>query len=138
MMTHAFFKRMLFLGTGSLMTHHSGGQDSRFFGSRVISFGAMSCFFVRCFCLAGFPFLVGFYSKDSIISYECLFGGYFLFFLFLLGCCLTVGYRVRLFRGAFKFFLKSSAMMRISEDSSFFLFVILLFLVNYLTGGLFF
>lgn len=89
MIIHAFFKSMLFLNTGSLISDLLGGQDSRSYGGGF-SFGAFSCFVVRSLCLIGFPFYIGFYSKDTIL----LGGGFFLgvgfFYLFLGGCLLTV------------------------------------------------
>lgn len=96
MRMHALFKSLLFLRCGSLMAGLGGGQDSRFFG---FSFSSVSgvCFLTRVLRLCGFPFSVGFYSKDLIVLEAC-FGGFsiFVFLRFFLGCLFTVGYRVRL------------------------------------------
>src|ERR1700759_3084098 len=67
MIIHAFFKSILFLRTGSLMRVLGGGQDSRFFGGSGFSFFSFLYFLVRGLCLIGFPFYIGFYSKDYII-----------------------------------------------------------------------
>lgn len=68
MVTHAFFKRTLFLGRGSLIHQVGGGQDSRFYGGYLFDRLTGIMFAVRCISLAGFPFVVGFYSKDFILS----------------------------------------------------------------------
>jgi len=67
--THAFFKALLFLGSGSviLAMHHE--QDIRRMGGlwRKIPFtyGAM---LIGTLALTGFPFTAGFFSKDAIIE----------------------------------------------------------------------
>src|SRR6266704_3125109 len=67
--THAFFKALLFLGSGSVIyaMHHE--QDIRNMGGlwRKIPY----TFFVMCvgtLALTGFPFFAGFFSKDAIIE----------------------------------------------------------------------
>jgi NADH-quinone oxidoreductase subunit L len=67
--THAFFKALLFLGSGSVIyaMHHE--QDIRNMGGlwRKIPY----TFFVMCIgtmALTGFPFLAGYFSKDAIIE----------------------------------------------------------------------
>jgi len=79
---HAFFKRMLFLRTGSLIRRIIRRQDSRFYGGNLISFASILFFFVSCLCLSGFPFFIGFYSKDSILCLNFLVRGYFLYLFF--------------------------------------------------------
>jgi len=79
---HAFFKRMLFLRTGSLIRQIVGGQDSRFYGRSILNYGSFIYFRVRRLCLAGFPFFLGFYSKDFIISSSSVIEGFIFFFLF--------------------------------------------------------
>lgn len=99
---HAFFKSILFLRTGSLMGQISGTQDSRFYGRSLKNYGSFLYFVVRSLCLCGFPFFLGFYSKDFIISRRSLFRGSFIYFIFLLGCFFTVMYRIRLVYKSFK------------------------------------
>jgi NADH-quinone oxidoreductase subunit L len=117
MVIHAFFKRTLFLRRGRLISQMGGGQDSRFYGGFGRSSVSYVYFLIRCLSLAGFPFVVGFYSKDSVISYFSGWVGGLGFFLFLVGCVLTVGYSFRLiYSGFYKrlvtfpqvFFLESS------------------------------
>ena|ERR1700735_4418564 len=95
-MLHALYKSLLFLGCGSLMTSLIGGQDSRFFGYR---FGGMRkiCFYTSRISLVGFPFAVGFFSKDVILlTGSFLFMNLFCVFMFFVGCLFTVFYSVRL------------------------------------------
>jgi len=67
--THAFFKALLFLGAGSVM--HAMGHviDMRRFGGLRHRLPVTHwTFLVGALALAGFPFLSGFWSKDSIIA----------------------------------------------------------------------
>jgi NADH-quinone oxidoreductase subunit L len=67
-MTHAFFKALLFLGSGSVIHGMHEEQDIRKMGGlrkyMPITFGTM---FVGFLAIAGFPFLSGFFSKDEIL-----------------------------------------------------------------------
>jgi NADH-quinone oxidoreductase subunit L len=67
--THAFFKALLFLGSGSVIYAMRHEQDIRNMGGlwRKIPF----TFFVMCIgtlALTGFPFFAGYFSKDAIIE----------------------------------------------------------------------
>ncbi|HEY6970242.1 MAG TPA: NADH-quinone oxidoreductase subunit L [Candidatus Angelobacter sp.] len=68
LMTHAFFKALLFLGAGSVIHAIGGEQDMRRMGGlrRMIpvTFWVMT---VATFTIAGFPPLSGFFSKDEIL-----------------------------------------------------------------------
>ena len=68
LMTHAFFKALLFLAAGSVIHALSGEQDMRKMGAlrkRIpITFWTMSA---GVFAIAGFPGLSGFFSKDEIL-----------------------------------------------------------------------
>ena len=78
-----------------------GGQDSRNFGCDSFSFGTFLCFFVSRACLMGFPFYIGFYSKDFILLNRSVSLGLFYYLIFLIGCFLTVCYRIRLLKASF-------------------------------------
>ncbi len=71
--THAFFKALLFLGSGSVIHAFKDEQDIRNMGGvrKKIPF---TYFFmlIGTLALTGFPFLSGFYSKDSIIEFAYL------------------------------------------------------------------
>ncbi len=87
LVTHAFFKALLFLGAGSIIHAVSDEQDMRKMGGllRILPFTYI-CMLIGSLALAGFPFLSGFYSKELIL--EVALGAYTLkgLFGYLLGC----------------------------------------------------
>ena len=68
LMTHAFFKALLFLGAGSVIHAMSGEQDMRKMGALrkalPLTYGTM---LVATLAIAGIPGLSGFFSKDEIL-----------------------------------------------------------------------
>tara|TARA_Y100000590_G_scaffold31495_1_gene34896 strand:- start:761 stop:2419 length:1659 start_codon:yes stop_codon:yes gene_type:complete len=71
--THAFFKALLFLGSGSVIHAFNDEQDIRNMGgvSKKLPYTYISML-IGTLALTGFPFLSGFYSKDAIIEYAYL------------------------------------------------------------------
>ncbi|MBF0136586.1 MAG: NADH-quinone oxidoreductase subunit L [Magnetococcales bacterium] len=69
LMTHAFFKALLFLGCGAVISAMHHEQDMRRMGglkSKIpLTYGLMM---IGTLALTGFPFLAGFYSKDVILE----------------------------------------------------------------------
>ena len=67
-MTHAFFKALLFLGSGSVIHAMSGQQDIRFMGGLKSKLKiTYITFLIGCLAIAGIIPLSGFFSKDAIL-----------------------------------------------------------------------
>ena len=73
--THAFFKALLFLGSGSVIHSFKDEQDIRNMGGvwKKLPF-TWTLMIIGTLALTGFPFLSGFYSKDAIIEFAYLNG----------------------------------------------------------------
>jgi len=99
LMTHAFFKALLFLAAGSVIHAVGGEQDLRKMGGLrkhlPVTFWTMT---MAVFAIAGFPPLAGFFSKDAILYSAFLqgSGGMLLWFVGLVTALLTSLYMFRL------------------------------------------
>ena len=105
-MTHAFFKALLFLGSGSVIHAMSGQQDIRFMGGlKNMLKITYATFLVGCLAIAGIPPLSGFFSKDAILLSAFEYNK-ILWVVGLLTAALTAFYMFRLlfitFFGAFR------------------------------------
>ena len=104
LMTHAFFKALLFLGAGSVIHAMGGEQDLRKMGGLraklPVTFWTMSA---AVFAIAGAPGLSGFFSKDAILAAAFAQGGLgmVLWFVGLVTAALTSFYMFRLWYLAF-------------------------------------
>jgi NADH-quinone oxidoreductase subunit L len=69
LVTHAFFKALLFLGAGSVIHACHGEQDMRHMGG-LKKYAPWTCLTLACASLAisGFPFTSGYFSKDAILG----------------------------------------------------------------------
>ena len=68
-LTHAFFKALLFLGSGSVIHAMGGEQDVRKMGGLAKKMPITNItFLIGCLALAGIPGLSGFFSKDEILA----------------------------------------------------------------------
>jgi NADH-quinone oxidoreductase subunit L len=75
--THAFFKALLFLGSGSVIHGMSGEQDMRKMGGlREKMPITRLTMLIGCIAIAGIPPLAGFFSKDEILWSAYKIGGY--------------------------------------------------------------
>ena len=73
--THAFFKALLFLGSGSVIHSFKDEQDINQMGGVYKKLPYTYAFMIiGTLALTGFPFLSGFYSKDAIIEFAYLKG----------------------------------------------------------------
>ncbi|MFI5183285.1 MAG: NADH-quinone oxidoreductase subunit L [Vicinamibacteria bacterium] len=105
--THAFFKALLFLGSGSVIHAMSGEQDMRKMGGlRAKIPVTFWTFAVGTAAIAGIPFLAGYYSKDEILASALTSGHRLLFGIGLFTALLTAFYMSRLlfltFFGSFR------------------------------------
>jgi NADH-quinone oxidoreductase subunit L len=76
LMTHAFFKALLFMGAGSVIAAMGGIQSlDRMGGFRRAMPFTFVTFTIGALTLAGFPLLSGFFSKDEIIAFTLNRGG---------------------------------------------------------------
>ena len=100
LMTHAFFKALLFLGAGSVIHAMSAEQDMRKMGGihKLVPLTHM-LMWVGSLALAGMPFFAGYYSKDIILESAFAAGtgvGYYAFWLGIAAAVMTAFYSWRL------------------------------------------
>ena len=101
LMTHAFFKALLFLAAGSVIMGMHHNQDIRWMGGlRKYMPITWITFLLGSFALIAMPFFAGFYSKDSIIEAVAeshLWGSGFAYYAVLGGVFVTAFYSFRLY-----------------------------------------
>ena len=98
--THAFFKALLFLGSGSVIHAFKDEQDINNMGGvwKKLPY-TYALMIIGTLALTGFPFLSGFYSKDAIIEFAYLKGnttGYYAAGIGIITAFLTSIYSWRL------------------------------------------
>lgn len=101
LMTHAFFKALLFLGAGSVIIAMHHEQDMRKMGGlrKYMPFTWITSL-IGSLALIGTPFFSGFYSKDSIIEavgLSTIPGSGFAYFAVLAGVFITALYSFRMY-----------------------------------------
>jgi NADH-quinone oxidoreductase subunit L len=97
LMTHAFFKALLFLSAGSVIHALSGEQDIRKMGGLHNKIPIThKVFLIGTLAIAGIPPLAGFWSKDEIMAHAFVHGYYHLYLLAATGAFLTSFYMFRL------------------------------------------
>ncbi|MDI1362192.1 NADH-quinone oxidoreductase subunit L [Methylotenera sp.] len=101
LMTHAFFKALLFLGAGSVIMGMHHDQDIRNMGNlKKYMPVTWITSLIGSLALIGTPFLSGFYSKDSIIEAakaSTITGSGFAYFAVLAGVFVTAFYSFRMY-----------------------------------------
>ncbi|ABE50317.1 NADH-quinone oxidoreductase subunit L [Methylobacillus flagellatus] len=101
LMTHAFFKALLFLGAGSVIMGMHHDQDMRNMGGlRKYMPITWITSLIGSLALIGTPLFSGFYSKDSIIeavSFSHIPGSGFAYFAVLVGVFVTAFYSFRMY-----------------------------------------
>ena len=113
LVTHAFFKALLFLGAGSVIHALLGEQDlHKMGGLRKYMPVTHVTFLLATLAISGMPLLSGFFSKDQILSaaYFSPHGGNFLWLVGIVTVALTAFYMFRLF------FLTFTGRCRASEE----------------------
>jgi NADH-quinone oxidoreductase subunit L len=97
LVTHGFFKGLLFMGSGSVIHGSGGEQDMRFMGGlRSKMRWTYWTMLIGSLALAGIPIFAGFFSKDEILS-EAFVRGYWVFWLVgILVAFLTAFYTFRM------------------------------------------
>ncbi len=100
LMTHAFFKALLFMGAGIVIHALGGEQDIRKMGGlRRLMPKTYAVMLIASLALIGFPLTSGFFSKDAILAGALARGNYgaALWILGMIGALLTGLYTTRMF-----------------------------------------
>ncbi len=101
--THAFFKALLFLGSGAVIHALHEEQNIQKMGGLAKSLPVTSkTFFVGMIAIAGIPPLAGFFSKDEILWKAFSGGHWVLWLLGLGGALMTAFYMARLYTLTFE------------------------------------
>merc|ERR1712025_955374 len=136
LLSHAFFKAMLFICAGIIIHNMKDYQDIRKIGIRYNNLNyCISIIMVANIRLCGLPFLRGFYSKDLIIEILIIKGKNMFLFL-IIGTILTVIYSCRLNFLVRINFLKLESLYFISENSIFIILGIIFLLPFSIIGGI--
>ena len=97
LMTHAFFKGLLFLAAGSVIHGLGGEQDMRHMGGlRKYLPYTFWCMTIATFAIAGIPPFAGFFSKDRILWSTWSSGGHVLWLIGVITAGMTSFYMFRL------------------------------------------
>jgi NADH-quinone oxidoreductase subunit L len=97
LITHAFFKALLFLGSGSVIHAMHEEQDIRNMGGLKSQMKiTFITFFIGSLAISGIPPLSGFFSKDEILYMTFINAGPLLYIIVLLTAALTAFYMFRL------------------------------------------
>lgn len=96
-MTHAFFKGLLFLGAGSVMHGmHDEENIKKMGGLKKYMPTTYKTFYVASLAIAGIPFFSGFFSKDEILWLTFSNGSFVLWLILAISALMTAFYMFRL------------------------------------------
>lgn len=96
-MTHAFFKGLLFLGAGSVMHGmHDEENIKKMGGLKKYMPATYKTFYVASLAIAGIPFFSGFFSKDEILWLTFSNGSVILWLILAVSALMTAFYMFRL------------------------------------------
>nr|YP_001905919.1 NADH dehydrogenase subunit 5 [Antedon mediterranea]CAL50596.1 NADH dehydrogenase subunit 5 [Antedon mediterranea] len=117
--THAFFKAMLFLCSGSIIHSLNNEQDIRKMGGLFTLLPLTgSCILLGSLALVGTPFLAGFYSKDLILELGVVsFSNFIGIFIAFLSSIFTVIYSFRIIVYCFLLPTTSGSLLIVSEEN---------------------
>jgi len=138
LISHAFFKAILFICAGIIIHNIKDYQDIRKIRISYLNINfTISIIIIANISLCGLPFLSGFYSKDLIIEILIIKGkNMFIFILIILGTSLTVIYSCRLnFLVAINY-IKIESYYFMSENYNYINFGIFILLPLSIIGGI--
>lgn len=102
LMTHAFFKALLFLGAGAIIHALHESQDLRDMGGlKTVMPGTHKTFLIASLAISGIPPFAGFFSKDEILAHA-FESSWILWLIGVVTAFLTAFYIFRLFVMAFE------------------------------------
>merc|ERR1711914_10699 len=138
LISHAFFKAILFISISIIIHNIKDYQDIRKIGFSFNNLNySISIIIIANLSLCGLPFIRGFYSKDLIIEIIIIKGkNLIIFFFLIIGTILTVLYSCRLNLLISINFLKIERFYFISENSIFILIRIFILLPFSIIGGI--
>jgi len=138
LISHAFFKAILFICAGLIIHRIKDYQDIRKIGFNYLNINlSVSIIIIANIRLCGLPFLSGFYSKDLIIEIVIIKGkNILLFFMLILGTSLTVIYSCRLNFLISLNFIKTESLYNIRENANLIILGIFFLVPISVIGGL--
>ena len=142
--THAFFKALLFLGSGSIIHSFKKEQDMRLMGGvwKQLPYTWL-LMLIGTLALTGFPFFSGYYSKDAIIEFAYLKGsaiGFSVVFVGIITAILTSIYSWRLLFKTFhgKYSNEKILIKEIHESPKVMIFPLIVLSIGAITSGFLF
>jgi len=119
LLSHAFFKALLFLCVGAMIHRIKDYQDLRIAGRSIFTLPVINRFLlVSVFSLTGIPFISAFFSKEIILELIIINNfNLWLYLIIILGIFLTAAYRIRLIAFIFiKFFFNDLITFKSEEN----------------------